>query len=252
MGGASRWWLNGSLAALHADLTNRVAGASACAMAALRRSRGAARRDWRVAQSMSPAAMSPGSRNWKRRWHVPRGRGAAFRVFGGRLLFEPEAIVTGDGKPYRVFTPFWKACLAAAAPRMPLPQPKLLRFAEAKSDRLEALKLLPTRPDWAEGLRDTWQPGEAHALRDSAPSSRIASRTMQRIAAGSISTRHRVSRRISISARSAQARSGMPSPTPALPTLGPIAAPSPISASSAGANSPIICCITFRRCRPSR
>ena len=35
--------------------------------------------------------------------------GAAFRVFGGRLLFEPEAIVTGDGKPYRVFTPFWKA-----------------------------------------------------------------------------------------------------------------------------------------------
>ena len=45
--------------------------------------------------------------------------GAAFRVFGGRLLFEPEAIVTGDGKPYRVFTPFWKACLAAAAPRTP-------------------------------------------------------------------------------------------------------------------------------------
>ena len=47
--------------------------------------------------------------------------GAAFRVFGGRLLFEPEAIVTGDGKPYRVFTPFWKACLAAGAPRYAAP-----------------------------------------------------------------------------------------------------------------------------------
>ena len=41
-----------------------------------------------------------------------KGAGAEFRIFGGCLLFEPEAIVTGGGKPYKVFTPFWKACLA--------------------------------------------------------------------------------------------------------------------------------------------
>ena len=29
------------------------------------------------------------------------------------LLFEPWTIATGGGDPYRVFTPFWKACLAA-------------------------------------------------------------------------------------------------------------------------------------------
>jgi deoxyribodipyrimidine photo-lyase len=95
---------------------------------------------------------------------VCKASGADFRPFGGRLLFEPEAIITSDGKPYRVFTPFWKACLAADAPRRLLPAPKRLCFAEAKSDRLEDLKLLPTKPDWAQGLRATWQPGEAQAL----------------------------------------------------------------------------------------
>jgi deoxyribodipyrimidine photo-lyase len=74
------------------------------------------------------------------------------------LLFEPEAV-----KPYRVFTPFWKACLAADAPRAPLPAPKRMSFAEARSARLEDFELLPTTPDWAEGLRQSWKPGEASA-----------------------------------------------------------------------------------------
>ena len=164
MGGASRWWLNGSLAALHADLTSRGGrlclrqGSAPEVLATLLAETGA-----------SAIHVSRGYEPWEPELEKAVARaceaaGAAFRVFGGRLLFEPEAIVTGDGKPYRVFTPFWKACLAAGAPRTPLPQPKRLRFAEAKSDRLEDLKLLPTRPDWAEGLRDTWRPGEAHAL----------------------------------------------------------------------------------------
>ena len=164
MGGASRWWLNGSVAALNADLTKR--GGSLClrqgsapeVLATLLADTGA-----------SAIHVTRGYEPWEMELEKAVARaceaaGAAFRVFGGRLLFEPEAIVTSDGKPYRVFTPFWKACLAAGAPRTPLPQPKRLRFAEAKSDRLEVLKLLPTRPDWAQGLRDTWQPGEARAL----------------------------------------------------------------------------------------
>ena len=164
MGGASRWWLNGSVAALNADLTKR--GGSLClrqgsapeVLATLLADTGA-----------SAIHVTRGHEPWEMELEKAVARaceaaGAAFRVFGGRLLLEPEAIVTSDGKPYRVFTPFWKACLAAGAPRTPLPQPKRLRFAEAKSDRLEVLKLLPTRPDWAQGLRDTWQPGEARAL----------------------------------------------------------------------------------------
>ena len=162
MGGASRWWLNGSLAALHADLTSRGGrlclrqGSAPEALATLLAETGA-----------SAIHVTRGYEPWEPELEKAVARACeatAFRVFGGRLLFEPEAIITGDGRPYRVFTPFWKACLAAAAPRTPLPRPKRLRFAEAKSDRLEDLTLLPTRPDWAEGLRDTWRPGEAHAL----------------------------------------------------------------------------------------
>jgi deoxyribodipyrimidine photo-lyase len=62
-----------------------------------------------------------------------------------------------------VFTPFWKACLAAAPPRPPLPVPTSMQFADARSDTVASLGLLPTRPDWAGGLRETWQAGEAAA-----------------------------------------------------------------------------------------
>ncbi|HEX6830943.1 MAG TPA: deoxyribodipyrimidine photo-lyase [Methyloceanibacter sp.] len=163
MGGASRWWLHGSLASLAKDLKRR--GGELC----VRRGKAAEIIEALLAETGASAV------------HVTRGyepveparekdvarvctaSGAAFRLFGGRLLFEPEDILTGDGRPYRVFTPFWKACLAADAPRTPLAAPKKLRFTDAKGDKLEDLQLLPTRPDWAGGLRDTWKPGEMAA-----------------------------------------------------------------------------------------
>jgi deoxyribodipyrimidine photo-lyase len=62
-----------------------------------------------------------------------------------------------------VFAPFWKACLTVPPPRAPSPAPKLGRFATAKSESLDSLALLPTKPDWSGGLRTAWQPGEAAA-----------------------------------------------------------------------------------------
>jgi deoxyribodipyrimidine photo-lyase len=142
MGGASRWWLHGSLASLAKAL---LAEAGVSAVHATR-----------GYEPVEPAREADVTR-------VCAASGAAFRLFGGRLLFEPEAILTGDGKPYRLFTPFRKACLAADAPRTPLAVPKKLRFTDTKGDKLEDLRLLPTRPDWAGGLRDTWKPGETAA-----------------------------------------------------------------------------------------
>jgi deoxyribodipyrimidine photo-lyase len=162
-GGASRWWLNGSLAALDADLKAR--GGSLC----LRRGKSPEILAALLAETGASAVhVIRGHEPWEPTLQrtvtkACRESGADFRTFDGRLLFEPEAILTGDGKRYRVFTPFWKACIAAGAPRAPLPAPKRLRFAEAKSERLENLKLSPSRPDWAGGLRETWRPGEAQA-----------------------------------------------------------------------------------------
>jgi deoxyribodipyrimidine photo-lyase len=164
LGGASRWWLHGSLGSLAQSLMRlggRLClrqGKAPDVLAALLSETGAA-----------AVHVTRGYAPWEPRLEqdvtrVCAARGAMFRSFAGGLLFDPETILTGNGKPYRVFSPFWKACRAAAAPRRPLPAPQRSRFAEADSDKLDALALLPTKPDWAGGLRATWQPGEANAL----------------------------------------------------------------------------------------
>ena len=63
-----------------------------------------------------------------------------------------------------MFTPFWRRVQALGDPPKPLPAPKMLNgVPDLASDRLEDWKLEPTAPDWAGGLRDNWQPGEASA-----------------------------------------------------------------------------------------
>jgi deoxyribodipyrimidine photo-lyase len=169
MGGAARWWLHGSLAALgrgladHGGRLHLRRGAAPEILAELLDETGA-----------SAIHATKGYEPWESKLEetvaaVCAARNAELRLFPGRLLFELEAIATGSGQPFRVFAPFWKACLAAPPPRAPLPVPKLGRFAAANSERLESLELLPAKPDWAGGLRATWQPGESAAqarLRD--------------------------------------------------------------------------------------
>ena len=164
MGGASRWWLHESLTTIAKDLAKR--GGRLC----LRRGEAPKVLSALLAETGASGVYATcGYEPWEPALqqaaaHACRAAGAEFRVFSGRLLFEPEATLTGDGRPYRVFTPFWKACLAHDPPRAPVPAPRLKSFAEAKSDRLEDWGLLPTGPDWAQGLLETWRPGEAAAL----------------------------------------------------------------------------------------
>jgi deoxyribodipyrimidine photo-lyase len=162
MGGASRWWLHGSLAALNDSLGGHLVlrkGPAAKTLASLLDETGA-----------TAVHASKGYDSWDAALEdtiakLCDGKGAALHLHPGALLFAPDAIQTGIGQPYRVFTPFWKACLAAPAPASPLKAPKLEKFANAKSESLSSFKLLPTKPDWAGGLRATWEPGEAGARR---------------------------------------------------------------------------------------
>jgi len=66
-----------------------------------------------------------------------RAAGIEARSFPGHLLREPWEIETGQGGPYRVYTPFWKALSASDIPA-PCPAPDRLQAPQRwpESDRL--------------------------------------------------------------------------------------------------------------------
>ncbi|PRB65268.1 deoxyribodipyrimidine photo-lyase [Microbacterium sp. MYb45] len=167
LGGAARWWLHHSLASLDARLRERGG--------ALVRRRGPAARVVRE----TVADVGAGAVFWNRRYggaereidsslkSALRAEGLEVASFAASLLHEPWTVTTGSGTHYSVFTPFWRACLALPAPRAPLPEPRTVDGPDhvPASDALDDWDLLPTRPDWAGGLRDTWEPGEPAARR---------------------------------------------------------------------------------------
>jgi deoxyribodipyrimidine photo-lyase len=90
--------------------------------------------------------------------------GLVAESFNGALLHDPWTIRNQHGKPFQVFTPFWKHCLTKPAPESPLPAPRKLAALPQwpKSLVLDTLELEP-RINWAKEMRAMWQPGEAGA-----------------------------------------------------------------------------------------
>ncbi|MDP1869226.1 deoxyribodipyrimidine photo-lyase [Bradyrhizobium sp.] len=164
LGGAARWWLAQSLRALQADLNalgSRLVlrrGPAAKVIAALARETGAAAVFWNeIAQAPHLAAAERVAASLQ-------AIGVAAQSFPGDLLAAPPSIRTKDGRGLRVFTPFWRRVQASGDPPKPLPAPaKLGRAPDVATDRLETWRLEPSQPDWAGGLRETWEPGERSA-----------------------------------------------------------------------------------------
>ena len=88
-------------------------------------------------------------------------RGIIADSFNAALLVEPWQLLNSSGRPYQVFTPYWKALKNQYTPARPPAAPIELynppSFPAAVP--LDELGLLP-RLDWAEGFRETWKPGE--------------------------------------------------------------------------------------------
>jgi deoxyribodipyrimidine photo-lyase len=168
LGGASRWWLHHSLT----DLAERLhaagsrldvfTGSAAGVLAA-------------VAEDMKAGAVF-----WSRRYGAAeravddrvekhlRARDIVVETFNGTLLHEPSAVRSKTGTAFRVFTPFLRASVALGSPGKPLPAPERLPHPPAMNapkghTTIDALALLPSKPDWSGGLRATWTPGEAAA-----------------------------------------------------------------------------------------
>lgn len=171
LGGARRWWLHQSLEALDRDVRARGG------LLLVRRGK---------AEQLVPALardIRAETVFWNRRWEPEERRietavaqrlredGVAFRDHPASLLFEPGKVLSREGRPLQVFTAFWRAALATAAPLPPLPAPSHLTapaFAPGRGPDqgvgVADLGLMPEH-DWWRGLAQAWRPGETQALR---------------------------------------------------------------------------------------
>jgi deoxyribodipyrimidine photo-lyase len=165
LGGAQKWWLHHSLAALDASLADY--GGRLTLVSADDR-----------AEAIIGLAGQTGIRRvaWTRRYGVA-GRdddpalsgklqhaGLEVSVHAGQLLHRPDAIRTGSGGFFKVYTPFWRSLVEKIGGSPPLPAPLAIRFANGpQGELLSSWGLRPMAPDWSGGFATEWTPGEIGA-----------------------------------------------------------------------------------------
>ncbi|MEJ2060612.1 MAG: deoxyribodipyrimidine photo-lyase [Gammaproteobacteria bacterium] len=163
-GAASRWWLHRSLSALDGELRargSRLIVRHGPAQQAL---------DRLIAETAADAVY------WNRLYEPAilardgdleqalQQAGIEVHHHNAALLFEPWTLATRSGAPYRVFTPYWKACLRLGLPETIAPAPQRLPSVanDLESLPLDSLQLEPRFP-WDAGLQAAWVPGEQGA-----------------------------------------------------------------------------------------
>jgi deoxyribodipyrimidine photo-lyase len=165
-GRASRWWLHHSLQCLATSLEARGVplvirtGDPVMELLSVVESARADAVFWQ--RSYEPASVALEAEVQR----VLSTRGVDGRGFEGALLVPTERVRSRAGKPFRVFTPFWRTLSTQIQVAATTAVPKTLTAAthDISSARIEDLRLLP-RVDWASGIRQAWQPGEVGAQR---------------------------------------------------------------------------------------
>jgi deoxyribodipyrimidine photo-lyase len=163
LGGAQRWWLHHSLVCLDADLKKvglRLClhqGSALAVLKSLVKENQVVTIYWN--RCYEPLAIE---RDTKIK-HFFQKSGVRVVSSNGRLLHEPWEITNKTGHFFKVFTPFWRACLK----QMSIPEQQTIsRFPtliEANSESLNSWALLPSKPDWSETFGQHWRPGEEGA-----------------------------------------------------------------------------------------
>lgn len=162
MGGANRWWLHQSLTALQADLARHHS------KLILRRGN--------AIEVLSKLVEETGAhtvhaiRHYEPWWRKAQGAlkdQIDLQLHDGNYLLPPGSVKTGSGTPYKIYTPFKNAMFAALDGFDILPEPSFSAPQSwPESDDLDDWDLLPTKPDWAGGMREFWgtQHGTAAAM----------------------------------------------------------------------------------------
>lgn len=163
-GAASNAWRHRALALLDADLRaigsrlHVFAGDSLATLQAVARHTDAQAVYWNRRHEPAVDARDDAVRR------ALLSNGVRAEAWNGSLFFEPWQLATRAGDPFRVFTPFWKAALAAWKTLMLSPAPEQLpAFQPVPGETtLDALGLQPA-PRWDAGFWDSWTPGEEGA-----------------------------------------------------------------------------------------
>ena len=159
MGAAQRWWLHHSLASLseafEANGSRLILrrGRAAEVLAALLEDTGATR--------------IHGLRHYEPWWRAAEvALAATLCLHDGNHLAPLETVTTGAGKPFRVYSSFWKALQGYLPPPDPEPVPRHIAAPPhwPASDNLDEWQLLPTTPEWSSRFDEDWKPGEDDAL----------------------------------------------------------------------------------------
>ena len=165
MGAASRWWLERSIKSLEQsikeiggrlylrrgnslDVLKQLAGEAAAG--AIHFSRNHAPWSGKLEQHIAA---------WR------KDNGIDCKRFAGYLLHDPQSIRTGAGDPYKVYTPFSRACFATEPFREPRPVPEDMQFwlGGISTDDVNDWRLYDGKPDWANEFGERWSPGEQGA-----------------------------------------------------------------------------------------
>jgi deoxyribodipyrimidine photo-lyase len=165
IGGAARWWLHNSLERLGRSLGKLGAplllkkGRAIDVLPRLADQIGAGCVLWNRCYEPHAVARDTALKA------ALKAQGIAAESFNAGLLFEPWEIATKSGAPYKVFTPFWKACLARGGVASPQAAPKSLTPSPKAphGEGLDSWTLRPSDPDWAKEFGTVWTPGEAGA-----------------------------------------------------------------------------------------
>ncbi|MGO4704200.1 deoxyribodipyrimidine photo-lyase [Microvirga sp. 2MCAF38] len=168
-GGAARWWLHGSLQSLgHSleGLDSRLALFHGSTEEIVER----------IVIATDASAIF-----WNRRYQEAEiaidsalktrltNRGVDVRSFNGKLLNEPWEIANKSGKPFQIYTPYFRAVMTRGGPQTPLPAPSKLKAGHWPDSlhgaevTLASLHLEPLEPNWAKGFPAIWKRGEAGA-----------------------------------------------------------------------------------------
>lgn len=156
-GGASRWWLHHSLVSLSQGL-------EALGSQLILRRGDAVEELVKLAEELGAKTIHANRHYepWWRNAQKALAETLEVNLYEGNYLLPMGSVTTGSGGQYKIYTPYSRAVRAQFPPRDLVPVADTLNAPESwpASDALADWDLLPTRPDWAGGMRDFWNVGE--------------------------------------------------------------------------------------------